>query len=335
MHSIDPSANGAMPNLDASGMQNYRLGGDGKHKLTAGVRNILIEHPAFASGIRAIRDCHSLGLFQIEEPGRLLIMGVSGSGKSTLRKEYARLHPRRDTETGTEIPVLHLELPAQPTIKNVAERILLELGDPLFNRGSAEVMTARIVTLLRNCHVELVILDEFQHFIDRSSEKVETKVADWLKYLINTTKIPFVLIGLRRCSRILQSNEQLRRRFCRQIVLEPFPIRNKQELRIFEGLIHSLLDSLPVPPSDEFIKNRDIIERVHFATYGVMGYIMTLMSAAVQLALDDGLTCINVKLLERAFCVAVWPNGRGSLNPFDSRFIKRPLTEREEPFFGY
>ncbi|MGR9580730.1 TniB family NTP-binding protein, partial [Pandoraea sputorum] len=79
--------------------------------------------------------------------------------------------------------MLHLELPAQPTIKNVAERVLGELGDPLFTRGSAEAMTSRIVTLFKNCKVELVVLDEFQHFIDHSSEKIETRVADWLKHL--------------------------------------------------------------------------------------------------------------------------------------------------------
>ncbi|MDN7942318.1 AAA family ATPase [Burkholderia multivorans] len=49
-----------------------------------------------------------MGRFGLEEPGCLLVTGVSGSGKSTLRKEYARHHPRRETEEGTEIPVLDL-----------------------------------------------------------------------------------------------------------------------------------------------------------------------------------------------------------------------------------
>ncbi|HDR9135006.1 TniB family NTP-binding protein [Burkholderia vietnamiensis] len=304
-------------------------------ELVAGVRNTLVEHPAFAAGIAAIQRCHRMGRFGLEEPGCLLVTGVSGSGKSTLRKEYVRHHPRRETEEGTEIPVLDLELPAQPTIKNVAERILLELGDPLFTRGSAEAMTSRIVTLFRNCHVELVILDEFQHFIDHSSEKIETRVADWLKHLVNITRVPFVLMGLHRCRRILQSNEQLRRRFSRQIALEPFANSDKRSRRIFDGLMRSIWTNLPVPPAPQLVGDGDHLDRIHFATYGLMGYIMMLVSTSVEIALDEKRPCIDQDILSQAFVESIWPDARGHLNPFHPRFICRPLTNAGEPFFGY
>ncbi|CAH2920026.1 MAG: hypothetical protein CPSOU_3563 [uncultured Paraburkholderia sp.] len=308
---------------------------ESKDALVASVRKTLIKHPAFMSGTAAIRLCHRTGRFGLEEPGCLLIIGVSGSGKSTLRKEYAKHYPPRDTDEGTEIRVLHLELPAQPTIKNVAERILLEMGDPLFARGSAETMTARIVTLFKNCGVQLMILDEFQHFIDHSSEKIETKVADWLKHLINETKVPFVLMGLRRCARILQSNEQLRRRFSRQISLEPFSVSNKPARRIFNGLILSFWKELPVPPSDELARDARMIEAIHFATFGLMGYVMMLMSVAVQIALEEERTEFDHGVLGRAFVEGIWPDAKESHNPFDHRFVNRPLTMQGEPFFGY
>jgi len=308
---------------------------DKKDELIASVRNTLIEHPAFTLGLAAIENCHRLGRFGLEEPGCLLITGVAGSGKSTLRKEYAKHFPARDTEEGTEIPVLHLELPAQPTIKNVAERILLDMGDPLFTRGSAEAMTSRIVTLFKNCGVQLVILDEFQHFIDNSSEKIETKVADWLKYLINITKVPFVLMGLHRCIRILQSNEQLRRRFSRQISLTPFSIRDKRSRRNFEGLVRSLWQNLPLSPSHDLVHDAEVIDRIHFATFGLMGYVMTLTSAAVQIALEEEKAELSRDVLERAFLATIWPEAHGTLNPFHSRFVNRPLTGAGEPFYGY
>ncbi|MFM0498922.1 TniB family NTP-binding protein [Paraburkholderia caffeinilytica] len=308
---------------------------DKKYESVASVRETLIEHPAFALGISAVRRCHRMGRFGLEEPGCLLITGVSGSGKSTLRKEYAKHYPRRETDDGTVIPVLHLELPAQPTIKNVAERILIALGDPLFARGSAETMTARIVTLFRNCRVELVILDEFQHFIDNSSEKIETKVADWLKHLVNVTRVPFVLMGLRRCRRILQGNEQLRRRFSRQISLEPFGIADKRSRRIFDTLLRTIFGSLPVTCVPELTSDGDHIEHIHYATYGLMGYVMTLITASVEIVLEEGRPAIDRDVLGRAFSESIWPEGRGRLNPFHARFINRPLTNAGEPFFGY
>lgn len=304
-------------------------------EIVAGVRGTLIEHPAFAAGIAAIQRCHRMGRFALEEPGCLLITGVSGSGKSTLRKEYARHHPRRETPEGTEIPVLHLELPAQPTIKNVAERVLWELGDPLFTRGSAEAMTSRIVTLFKNCKVELVVLDEFQHFIDHSSEKIETRVADWLKHLVNITKVPFVLMGLGRCRRILQSNEQLRRRFSRHIALEPFGNSEKRARRIFDGLMRSIWANVPVMPSPDLVEDGDMLDRIHYATYGLIGYIMTLVSTSVEIALDEKRSSIDREVLAHAFVESVWPEARGNNNPFHPRFIMRPLTHVGEPFGGY
>ncbi|MEN8502087.1 MULTISPECIES: TniB family NTP-binding protein [Paraburkholderia] len=276
-----------------------------------------------------------MGRFGLEEPGCLLITGVSGSGKSTLRKEYARHHPRRETEDGTIIPVLHLELPARPTIKNVAERILLALGDPLFARGTAVAMTERIVILFKNCQLELVILDEFQHFIDHSSEKIETTVADWLKSLVNATKVPFVLMGLRRCRRILQSNEQLRRRFARQISLEPFSIVDKRSRRIFDGLLRTIFGSLPVPSVPELTSGGANVEQMHYATFGLIGYVMTLLAASVEIVIEEKRAAIDRDVLGKAFSAAIWPEGQGRLNPFHPKFINKSLTDAGEPFFGY
>ncbi|OAJ60559.1 hypothetical protein A6V36_01835 [Paraburkholderia ginsengiterrae] len=308
---------------------------DRKYESVATVRETLIEHPAFSYGISAIRRCHRMGRFGLEEPGCLIITGVSGSGKSTLRKEYAKHHPRRETEDGTIIPVLHLELPAKPTIKNVAERILLALGDPLFARGTAVDMTERIVMLFKNCQLELVILDEFQHFIDHSSEKIETAVADWLKSLINETKVPFVLMGLRRCRRILQSNEQLRRRFSRQISLEPFSIADKRSRRIFDGLLRTIFGSLPVPCAPELTGGGTSVEQMHYATFGLIGYVMTLITASVEIVIEEGRAAIDRQILSRAFSDAIWPEGIDRLNPFHPKFINRPLMNAREPFFGY
>ena len=330
--STDSNDAPTVPNQQASDTSRSN---DTTSELVAAVRTTLIEHPAFASGISAIQRCHRMGRFGLDEPGCLLIMGVSGSGKSTLRKEYAKHHPRRETDEGTVIPVLHLELPAQPTIKNVAERILLALGDPLFARGSAEAMTARIVTLFRNCRVELVILDEFQHFVDHSSEKVETKVADWLKHLVNVTRVPFVLMGLHRCRRILHGNEQLRRRFSRQISLAPFGIADKRSRRVFDGLLRTILGSLPVACAPELAGDGVHIEHIHYATYGLMGYVMTLITASVEIVLEEGRPAIDREVLGRAFSESIWPEGRGRLNPFDARFVNRPLTNADEPFSGY
>lgn len=297
-------------------------------------RGKLVRYTAFQDAIEAIRRCHEMGRYPLEEPSCLLITGVSGCGKSTLRKEYAKRCPRQELDDRTKITVLHLELPSQPTIKNVAERILIAMGDPFAEKGSAEGKTARIIKLMRECYVELVMLDEFQHFVDNAGVKVESKVADWLKHLINSTKVPFVLLGLPRCERILEVNEQLRRRFTPKIALYPFKLSDANSRRQFGGLLQSLQKNLPFEARSVLV-DKEVIPLIYYATFGLIDYVMKLIAEAIFIALSEGQLSIDEKVLERAFRDAIWRDADGARNPFNSQFQPRVLNRIGEPFYGY
>jgi Cdc6-like AAA superfamily ATPase len=143
----------------------------------------------------------------------LLITGESGVGKTTLCKKYVERYPRIDLTEKTKVPVLLARIPFPATPKNLVTVLLAELGDPLSDKGTTFSKTKRLFKLLKECEVELIILDEFQHFIDRDSDKVLNTISDWLKQLINESKLPIVLVGLSESIKILEANSQLRRRF--------------------------------------------------------------------------------------------------------------------------
>lgn len=340
-----------MPARDVSTRSNQpavgpmaRLGGDMFHSAAQLARPAdvavfefkrkLIRYPAFTLAIEAIEKCHLYGRHLIEEPDCLLIIGVSGAGKSTLRRTYASRFPREELEDRTVIRVLELELPSAPTIKNVAERILMALGDRYADKGSAESKTARIITLLRECRVELVMLDEFQQFVDNSGGKIEYKVADWLKQLINATRIPFVLLGLPRCKRILEVNEQLRRRFLPQASLKPFSIGTKREAIKFAEFLNTIHTQMPFSTDSAFI-DPAVVPLMFYATHGLIDYLMKLTSKALFIALDEGRDCIDVEVLRRAFESAIWDEAPRECNPFDNAFTPRVLNRSGEPFCGY
>lgn len=297
-------------------------------------RTNLVHHLRFQKAFKEIARCHRMGRFRFDEPNCLLITAESGCGKSTLRNEYAKDYPRFEMEDRTAIPVLHLELPSQPTVKNVAERILIELGDPFAEKGSAEGKTARIVTLLKECRVELVILDEFQHFVDRSSEKVEYKVADWLKSLINASKVPFVLMGLPRCKRILDVNEQLRRRFLPRVELRRFHIRTKNERQQFAGILKSLEKALPLE-APSALTDTAVIPRIYYATHGIIDHTMKLVGESLNIVLSEHRPTIDQEVLRRAFERVIWAEASAQTNPFHSAFEERHLNKPGEPFHGY
>lgn len=297
-------------------------------------RRKLIRYPAFTSAMLAIERCHLYGHHLVEEPDCLLITGVSGAGKSTIRRSYAARYPREEFEQITVIRVLELELPAAPTIKNVAERILMALGDPYPDKGSAEAKTGRIITLFRLCGVELVMLDEFQQFVDNSGGKIEYKVADWLKQLINATRVPFVLLGLPRCKYILEVNEQLRRRFLPQVTLSPFSIKRKSDAIRFAEFLSTLNSQIPLGKPSVFIEPA-VIPLVFYATNGLIDYLMKLASNAIHVALEEKRDCIDIDVLRRSFQSAIWSEADRERNPFDSEFIPRLLNKKGEPFSGY
>lgn len=297
-------------------------------------RRKLIRHPAFTTAVQAIERCHLYGHHLVEEPDCLLITGVSGAGKSTIRRTYAARYPREELEEITVIRVLELELPAAPTIKNVAERILMALGDPYPDKGSAEAKTGRIITLFKLCGVELVMLDEFQQFVDNSGGKIEYKVADWLKQLINATRVPFVLLGLPRCKRILEVNEQLRRRFLPQATLSPFSIKKKPEAIRFAEFLNTLNSQMPLSKPSAFIEPA-VVPLMFYATNGLIDYLMKLTSSAIQIAMEEKRDCIDIDVLRRAFESAIWSEVDRERNPFDSAFIPRLLNKAGEPFSGY
>lgn len=90
---------------------------------------------------------------------------VTGTGKTTLMDMLAKEFPPIEHADRKRIPVL--AIPALPTIKNLAEEMLVQMGDPIFYRGSAIDKTIRILHLIKVSNVKLILFDEMQHFIDR------------------------------------------------------------------------------------------------------------------------------------------------------------------------
>ena len=68
---------------------------------------------------------------------------------------------------------------------------------PGADKGTAQEKTKRIIKYIRECRVELIAIDEFQHFFENGrSTKASRPIADWLKNLLSSCKIVVVLVGL-------------------------------------------------------------------------------------------------------------------------------------------
>ena len=266
----------------------------------------------------------------------LLITGDRGAGKTTLCRRYEREFPRRVTEEGTIVPVLAASVPVPATPKSLATELLVVLGDPAAEKGTLVSRTLRLKRAIKLRQVELIILDEFQHFQDRDSSKVLKTVSDWLKLLLDKTSVPIVLVGMPYSSTILDArgNEQLQRRFATRLTLSPFGYQSTAEQKEFQRFLKEVDDALPLLKSSDLASN-EMALRIYTATDGVIANIMKLIRHATMIALDMAKSSLSLDLLTIAYEQRLAGNHPERENPFltapDDLQLARALRAPPQP----
>jgi len=286
-----------------------------------------IEHSSFLNAAARIADAH-LKFINRKCGACMHVIGQSGAGKSILIAWYLARNPVEHRSDFDLIPVLVVQTPSKPSVKNLAEAMLRALGAPGVHIGTENQKTNRILELLVSHGVELIFIDEFQHFVDhRSAATLE--VTDWLKALVDATNRAVVLVGLPRSAIIVRQNEQLRRRFSRRCVLHPFSADTEDSWLEFRAVLRELHRRTPVPADD--FHEPDMARRFLNASEGLISYLVTIASGAIDIASRTSQK-IDKLVLAAAFEEEVWPGVPDDLNPFIADGELRPLRRGGEPF---
>lgn len=287
--------------------------------------------PTFMMAKQAI----DANLLMFRETGlvrNMLVLGEAGTGKSTLCKLMEVEHPKRQLPDRDKIDVLVVSVPPSANVGGIASAMLCTLGDPWPQAGTIAARTDRFVTLCRECGVELMLVDEAQHLQDRGDSRTHYMVGDWFKSVIDQVGLPTVMLGLPRMERLLQTNEQLRRRFSRRVRLAFGQNDGTSVETDCLQLFFSLSSSLSLRVSSNPFGNQEMGTRLYYACDGRVAYIKKILFSALSTALEQADDVIDVQHLERAFTNEVWWEGVGKLNPFSKAFEFRRLDRGGEPF---
>lgn len=292
------------------------------------VERIYVGHPHAKKLLEEIDYCRTHSKVAAEPDG-MLITGAQGMGKTTLWRRYASRFPRTKTDGGVIVPVLPVGIQAPATPKSLVTVLLSALGDPACERGSIAAQTLRLYSYLEKCQTELLILDEFQHFIDRDSSKILKTISDWLKMLMNEAKLPIVLIGMPVSVRVLDAggNEQLKRRFSMRESLKPFAWTDDGSDLTFRKFLKMLDAQLPLMESSN-LADRETAFRLHCATGGEMYRLMNLVRSAAALALEEGVERIDLRLLSKAYRRLPVSDDLSADDPFDDGFVHKPTAKK-------
>jgi hypothetical protein len=293
--------------------------------------NQYLPFPPFVAAKEAIEA--ELQLFRQTGLARhMLVLGEAGTGKTSLCGWLGMQYPKRRLLEGDRIEVLRIQIPPAATLIGICDAFLRALGDRDPSAGTTTAKWRRVVTLCRHCGVELILVDEAQHLQDRGSAKTHYHVADFFKNLIDEIAVPTIMLGLPRLTDLLQTNDQLRRRFSRRIWLALGQSETDSIETECLQLFLSLASLIDVPVRSDPFGPGEMGRRIYFACDGRVAYVKKLLFSALRMALEQGHDVIDAELLQLAFAAEVWPEAVGALNPFHADFVHRRLDRGGEPF---
>ena len=273
------------------------------------LETIRIVYPRQTSVVEEIKQCREKSKYS-REPRCMFIYGRPGVGKSTIKDLYLdQCKVDQQDEINYKNPILSMNSPVQATVKSLLSEMLRSLGDPAFDKGTTQAMSARLEHLIKVKEIELIILDEFQRLIDIKSNKVLRDVAEKLTIIINNTKVPFVFIGLPIALEVFKSEEYFGRR-----------CMIRKEIKAFEWgpefikFIEMIERELPLLDKSN-LTNNETAYSIYQATNGIAHYIMTLIKEGAELAIKKKTERILPQFLACAYMNQV-KNIIGRPDPF-------------------
>jgi Bacterial TniB protein len=284
------------------------------------VERMLVTHTAFKKALDSLEQAFNAAP-TIQDPMGLFIIGESRTGKSRLIEEFMDAHPTIRLLEGVEMPIVKVLVPSKPSVKGLAAEILRALGDPLADKGTEQVMTARLLIFLKFCKVRLLILDEGQHLVDKSSKyTLIHHVSDWLKNLMNQSKVIVVIAGLEYAQTILSQNEQLRGRFANKISMPRFDWREEQSRNEFLGLLAGFNEYMKEQFSLPDLSQHEVALRFYLASGGLTGYVFNILRKTVWNVVEDGRTAINLEDFDDGYQSMVQFQDQHQISPFSRNF---------------
>lgn len=299
-----------------------------KIELRTKIDNVLIMHSDFEAAVERIQACYDSALTS-SDPTCLAVVGESRTGKSRALEHFQNEYLQYRNGEGLTTPILRVEVPSKPTVKGMLEELLHNIGDPNFDKGTETSKTIRLRKLMSESGTKMLILDEFQHFIDQASHNIQHHVADWLKILVEKTKVGLVVAGLPSCINVILSNDQLTRRFMAPQVFKRFDWMVAEEQNEFRDILFTLQDELN-PFDFPALDSEDMSFRMYMASGGLIGYVIKILREATSIAVYSGVYSIDLDMLHKAQQRAILNVSKNAPSPFSRKFILCPSKEQVE-----
>lgn len=217
-----------------------------------------------------------------------IVIGESGSGKSTsLERAFTRIksfQPYQNEYGETVRPLISIEVPKPCSTKDLAIRILQEMGLPASNRANEHELYETVKQQLRERRVLFLHLDEAQDLLRAPTAAAVRSLQDRLKSLIAIPDWPLHTIysGVPDLARLVSGDLQLANR---SLVMRFEPVRFPSDKPLIEKLLCNIaIDHCGLVLADELMTD-DFLGRLVASTGGGLGTMIEMVRAACFAAL--------------------------------------------------
>lgn len=256
--------------------------------------------------------------------GRVLaFVGASRSGKSTILRAHAK---KSDSPQLRSCRVPSLTLPNKCNERTFAAEVLKAMGDAAAFANTRVQSLSRIPLVAESMGVEMIIIDEAQHLVNRRNRAVNYEAADAIKVLSDLVGIPIVLAGTEDLDILIRANPQLEGRLVGRISISPFSVESEESFKELRAFLRLYDLQLPFEMTSG-LHDVGIASAVHAASAGLIGRITQLLSLSAHHAIAEGRPYVDLYHLAQAWeeLAASASDGEGLSNPFDR--VREPNRE--------
>lgn len=270
----------------------------------AKIKQILIHTPIFDHVQARLHSClDETGT--TATPACVPIVGPSRTGKSFTTRDFEAKYPAVRVGEGLKKEVIYVQAPPSGTERGLMEAVLRALGDPRWMKGSRANLLDRLHTYLDGVGCKMIILDEFQHLVDKGQKLRLQNATDWLKALVERNTFSLVTVGLPSSIKIIHSNDQLRGRFDATIEMPAYNWLDENSRRNFRGTLAAFQENM-APFQTPDLASGDTALRFFIACGGRIGILARIFDRAVKDAIADSRREIRLADFDKAYQTAVW-----------------------------
>lgn len=276
------------------------------------LENIVVQHSSFVNALETIENVMQIGVGTGIHAGVRLI-APSGAGKSQLIKHLEITSTKTRSNT-SELQIIYTSLKENPSVSQLQGDLLRWFGYPLqglSRQSNNNDVNQILVRAIAQNQVKLLGFDEFQHIFTNGGSKVATVVLDWLKRLMNSTKIPVLLLGTEMLERLEGIDPQFTSRIPTVVKLNHF-----RPDREWVGFLQSLSNGYKNFDLSPMVKERNP-KKLFLATNGSLRILKSLLAYAVGIGITKGESIMSEELLGQAFLM-MFGQGSAEENPFVS-----------------